>query len=69
MIHMVLDMPWRGVLKNGMTSHNYICFPYASSSALGQVMPSELDTYFMNTLLLIPSNLHLQILKCFEQLL
>ncbi len=50
-------------------SHNYICFPYASSSALGQVMPSELDTYFMNTLLLIPSNLHLQILKCFEQLL
>jgi hypothetical protein len=66
---MILDMPWRGVLKNGMTSHNYICFPYASSSALGQVMPLEWGTYSINALLLIPSNLHPQSLKCFEQLL
>jgi hypothetical protein len=66
---MILDMPWRGVLKNGMTSHNYICFPYASSSALGQVMPSEWGTYSINALLLIPSNLHPQSLKCCEQLL
>ncbi len=28
-------------IKNGITSHNYACSPYASSSALGQVMPSE----------------------------
>jgi hypothetical protein len=49
---MLLDMPWRGVLKNGMTSHNYMCLPYASSSASGQVMPLEWGTSFMNALLL-----------------
>jgi hypothetical protein len=58
-------MPWRGVLKNGMSSHNYIYSPYASSSALGQVMPSEWGTYFMNALLLIPFKIAPSNLKMF----